>query len=234
MTDVDVLLPKGAYRAVEAKLLEAGYVHTGQASPHHGVPLRHPRGGMWVELHTDLLPPSARLVGEAFSLDHVQAELRASTFEGQRVLRLTPELQIPYIAASVMMDVIHFGPHPSFLCSFVDLILLLDRFGPVLDWGRLDRSLDTPMARATTFVALSYLARSGFASIPSSALDALARGQRWTGRFHAATIHLMLDRYLLSGRQWDLPFPPPVPARYSLRFQYEKRIAPWLRGRAAG
>ena len=89
MTDVDVLLPAGAYRAAEARLLEAGYVHTGQASPHHGVPLRHPRGGMWVELHTDLLPPSARLVGEAFSLDHVQAELRASTFEGQRVLRLT-------------------------------------------------------------------------------------------------------------------------------------------------
>ena len=58
---------------------------------------------------------------------------------------------------------------------------------------------------------------------------ALASRQRLLGPIQLRLIHKALDRYMVGGRQWDLPIPPPVPGRYSPGHQIRKRMLSRLR-----
>jgi hypothetical protein len=139
-------------------------------------------------------------------------------------------LQVAYIASSWMADLTRLKVQASFVPSMVDAIYLLRAKGDALDWERLSAGLDNPLGRASTFVTVSYLARRGLASVPAYALSLLRRGRSVAGPVQTLGVHAMLDRYLVAGRRWDLPFPPPVPGRYGIRFQFEKRILRRLRG----
>jgi len=232
MGDIDVLIPDGEmYRAVESALVDRGYAPCDGACSHHGQPLLHPSCQVAVELHTDLFPSGSGLdAGNAFSRPRVLWERAASTFHGLPVFRFSPELQVAYIASSWMADLTRLKVQASFVPSMVDAIYLLRAKGDALDWERLSAGLDNPLGRASTFVTVSYLARRGLASVPAYALSLLRRGRSVAGPVQTLGIHAMLDRYLVAGRRWDLPFPPPVPGRYGIRFQFEKRILRRLRG----
>lgn len=55
--------------------------------------------------------------------------------------------------------------------------------------------------------------------------SAIARSrQALVGRLQLRLIHRMLDRHGVAGRPWDSALPPPLPARYSLRRQFRKRV----------
>jgi len=54
------------------------------------------------------------------------------------------------------------------------------------------------------------------------------------GPLQVRLIHAMLDRHLIGGRRWRLALPPPVPGRYSLLHQFDKRVLQPRRQRVPG
>ena len=236
MGDIDVLIPAHAYSLVEAALLNRGYSKLDFPAFdgfHHGAPLRHPRRRTIVELHTQLFPDSSPFrEGTVFSLSNVLSHSICSHYHGRPVKRLTPELQLAYIAASWFNDITHSKIHPSFLASLFDAIYLLAAQGRTLDWSAMLEWLDNEMAKASLYAMVTYLPRFGVEQLSSSTLGRLASTQTLVGPIQLRMIHTMLDRHLIGGRSWDLVLPPPVPGRYSLAHQFKKRVLSRLRRRA--
>jgi hypothetical protein len=228
MNDIDVLIPSWAYGAVESALLQRGYSRLAFSLTdglHHGAPLHHQQRDTWVELHVALFPSESELqLGTLFASWNVARRTVCALFFDRPITRLGNELQVAYIASSWMNDLIHVKIDPSFLPSLFDAVFLLQASGSTLDWQRLLESLDNEMAAASVYVMLAYLSRLGFAQCPPGIVARIASRQRLVSPLQLRFIHLMLDRYLVAGRRWNLPVPPPVPGRYSLRYQFEKRV----------
>jgi len=225
MSDVDVLLPAEAHPAVTAGLLARGYtrgIDMMGEDPHHDVPLNDPTGTVWVELHTRLYPRSSGLLdGGVFGSANVLAQTVRSEFHGLQVNRLTPEFQLAYIASSWMHDLTLFKVHPSFVTPLFDALLLLRATGQDLRWERLFGFLDNALAQSSLYALLTYLARRRLCE-PSAGHD-LGQRQHLVGPLELRAMHAMIDRYVVGGRYWNLPIPPPVPGRYNLRRQLRKR-----------
>lgn len=236
MSDVDVLLPREARAAVEDALLRHGYVRVewpDDPGHHHGAPLCHPRLKTVVELHTALFPARSLLSeGQAFCPERLMERAVDSLYHGRPVRRLPPELQLAYTASSWFKDLTTFGrPHSTFLASAFDAAYMLKAWGPAMNWDALLTGLDNAWAKAFLHLTLSYLPRYGVTPPPPGVLDRLASGHTLVGPIQRRLIHRMLDRQLFSGRPWRHPLPPPYPGRYSLRYQFRKRILDPLRGR---
>jgi hypothetical protein len=253
MTDLDVLVPADAYASIEAILLRRGYRHGADTlgdDPHHGVPLIHPKRGVWLELHTALFHRGSTLRRNcAFSPDHIGAQSIDSTFCGLPVKRLTDELQLVYVASYWTQDLCAYRMHPSFVAPLFDAVRLLGLPQRTLDWAGLLGWLDNETARASLYLLLAYLSRRGVAAIPSAVLTRLAAGQNLVAGPELRVIHALLDRHLVAGRPfklfnswhfwanllepgshvakvlklpWNILFPPSYPHRYSLRRQLQR------------
>lgn len=236
MSDVDVLLPRGARAAVEDALLRRGCTRLDWPDTpghHHGAPLFHPRLRTVVELHTALFSADTPLdEGAAFRPERVLDGALHSHYHGRPVRRLPPELQLAYTAASWFNDLTNGRPHPSFLAPAFDAAYLFKACGPALDWDGLLGGLDNAWARAALHLTLTYLPRYGVAAPPAQALARLAAEQTLVGPIQRRLIHRLLDRQLFGGRPWRHPLPPPMPGRYSLGHQFRKRILDRLGRRA--
>lgn len=237
MADVDVLIPEQALSRVESVLLDEGFIRV-EFPPidglHHGAPLRHAQRDTIVELHRSLFPnDSALCSGTVFNPAQVARRSVASTYHGRPVARLSPELQLVYIAASWFNDLTHHKVQPGFLATLFDAVYLLAAAGGTLDWSRLLQSLDNEMARASLYAMMSYLPRHGVQALPPAILARLDTTRRLVGPIQLKWIHEMLDRYLIGGRPWDFVLPPPVPGRYSPGHQFEKRVLGRLRRQPA-
>lgn len=231
MVDVDVLVPASSYMAVEAAMVRRGYQKIDYPMRHHGPPLYHPGRQACIELHTDLFPEDAPVRrGHVLSRENAWAHVQAASFAGRDVGGLSSEFQLVYLASSWINDLTNSGIRPSFLHLLLDVIYLVKAERASIDWATLVGGIDNPMARASTFVTLDYLHRCGLANVPHETLTTLAKGQRIVGTVQLALFRWMVDQYLVAGRRWNLPLPPPVPGRYGLRFQFEKRVM----GRLAG
>jgi hypothetical protein len=233
MADIDVLLPAEGAAAFEAALLERGYIrlpYPAQPGHHHGAPLRHPQRHTIVEPHTRLFPEDSELRGNrAFSRANIEACTVESRYHGRPVRRLAAELQMAYIAASWFNDLTHRKVEPSFIASAFDAVYLLK--SRMLDWNGLLEWLDNPMAQASLYVMATYLPRFGVTPWPRPVLARLAVAQGLVGPLQLRLIHAMLDRHLIGGRRWRLALPPPMPGRYSLLHQFDKRVLQPLRRR---
>ena len=227
MGDIDVLVRPRDHPGVEAALLASGFVrlpYPDLPGHHHGAPLRHARRRTLVELHTALFPQSAPVHDAAvFDAAHLRAQRRTAEHAGRRVFHLTPEVQLAYIAAAWFNDMANSGFHPSFLASLVDALLLLRSHGAALDWEALLRPIDNDMAKASLYAMLTYVPRFGVPPAPASALRRLADNGGLVGPIQRRAIHVALDRCMVGARPWSLPFPPPMPGRYSPRHQLRKR-----------
>jgi len=155
-----------------------------------------------------------------------------SHYHGRPVKRLTPELQLAYIASSWFNDLTRCKVHPSFIASLFDGIYLLAASGRTLNWSGMLEWLDNDMAKASLYAMATYLPRFGVEQPPPAALVQLASTQSLVGPIQLRMIHRMLDRHLIGGRPWDLALPPPVPGRYSLVHQFKKRVLSRLPRRA--
>jgi hypothetical protein len=228
MADIDVLIPAHAYARVEAALLQRGYGKMDYPTIenlHHGAPLRHPRRRTIVELHTALFPDGSPFrEGMAFDLSNVVFRSICSHFHERPVKRLTPELQLAYLASSWFNDLTLSKIHPSFIASLFDAIYLLAASGRTLNWSEMLDWLDNDMAKASLFAMVTYLPRFGVKQLPSATLARLASTHALVGPIQLNMIHKMLDHHLIGGRPWDLVLPPPVPGRYSLSHQFKKRV----------
>jgi hypothetical protein len=137
--DLDLLAPRESLDAVLGVLDALGYAPDGESPEdfsdhHHLAPLRHPRTGVWVELHTELFPASAGFAETGpFSPREVLAERRRSTLEGRAVFRLSPELQVVYIASHWAHD---FSAATG-ARALLDMLLLLRQEADTLDWQRI-------------------------------------------------------------------------------------------------
>jgi hypothetical protein len=236
MADIDLLVAPAAYPRIENALLACGYRRLepwAMPGHQHGAPLLHVDRGSVIELHTGLFAADSELdTGDAFGAANVARQSVASIYHDRPVKRLSAELQLAYIAASWFNDLTVSGFQPSFLASLFDAVYLLRRCGNALDWPGLLGWLDNDMARASLHALLSYLPRYGVPA-PPLVLAALAARQRLLGPVQLRLLHKALDRYLIGGRPWDLPIPPPVPGRYSPGHQFRKRILARLQRAAA-
>jgi hypothetical protein len=138
-------------------------------------------------------------------------------------LRLTNELQLLYIASSWIQDLSREGIHPSLLSPLFDAIYLLKAVRGTVDWAGLLTCPDSNMAIASLYVMLTYLTRRGLDVCDPELISRLSSSQSVVGVFQRSVIHAMLDHYLVGGRYWNLFLPPPVPGRYSLKQQLQKR-----------
>jgi hypothetical protein len=229
MGDIDILIPADALESIESALLHRGYVpqpgYSVSKGATHGVPLAHPERHVWVELHTALYD-EVWPVPDAFDIANVAAQRVISTFHGRRVYRLTDELQLLYIASGWAGDLAHYNVeiHPSGIPPLLDVLYLLKASGKVLDHSRLVVGPGSEMAIASLYVMLAYLAWHGLGSESRQLSRVLASSQKLVGPVQLRIIHAVLDRYLIGGRPWNLPVPLPVPGRYSVRRQLQKRL----------
>ena len=236
MGDIDVLIPAEAYDDVEAAVLALGYARAdGPAVPglQHGIPIVHPGRNVWVELHTSLFADNALLRhNELFNKSRVAEWSIDAQFHGRSVRRLSDELQLVYIASSWHNDMTNSRIHPSFVASLFDAVYLLKSSGRTLDWDLLVERLDNEMAAASLYVTLAFLGRRRLATIPPRALTRIAARQRFVGPVQLRIIDAVLDRHLLGAKPWTLRLPLPVPGRYSVRRQFEKRVlGAWRKAR---
>lgn len=228
MTDIDVLIPEASYADVESTLLREGFrrLEFPVTQPmHHGAPLHHVQRDTIVELHTRLFPAGTALAhGTAFGPDSLESGSVGSTFHGRSVRRLGAELQLAYIAATLFNDLMNDRLHPAYLPPLFDAVYLLRSRGAALDWPGLIERIDHDLLAAAVLALLTYLPRFGAPAAPPQVTDRLRAKQRGAGPLQLKWIHATLDRHLIGGRPWLHRLPPPVPGRYSLRCQFEKRV----------
>lgn len=234
MSDVDVLVPAASYARIESALIERRYDLIAEPEAlggHHGAPLRHRSRQTLVELHTGLFPGTSPLSdGHVFAPGNVERQSRDSRFAGEPVRRLSPELQLVYIASSWFNDMTLHRFHASFLPSLFDAVFLLGAHGAALDWEGLAQWLDNDLARASLYAMVTYLPRYQVAPAPAHVLARLSRNGGMAGPLQLRLIHAALDRHLIEARPWRHALPPPMPGRYSLGHQFRKRVV----GRAVG
>jgi hypothetical protein len=229
MADIDVLVASADEHNVVEELLARGFerlAYPYEPGQHHGAPLRNVRLRTLVEVHTALFPESSPMHDAAILLPaHVQARRQASSYHGRNAGRLSEEVQLAYSAAAWFNDMTTYRFHPSFLVSLFDAVLLLKAHGSTLDWDDVLRSLGDGMVKASLYALLTYVTRFGVAPPPRHVLRQLACNRGLVGPLQRRLMHAALDRYLLGGRVWSLPLPPPMPGRYSPMHQFNKRIA---------
>lgn len=227
MSDIDILAPAEAYADIETELLASGFTRSldgHSEDSHHGPPLYDAGHRVWVELHRQLFPKSSGLQqGMIFSPEQVAQSAVASTFRGRPVRRLNNELQLVYVAASWIWDITLCKIHPTFLPALFDLVYLNRSVDGGFNWEGILSRLDNETAVASTYTLLSWLQRNELIDCPI--LLELARRQTLSGPFQHRLMQATIDRYLVSGRPWNLPLPPPVPGRYNLRRQVQKRLS---------
>jgi hypothetical protein len=202
MRDLDILVDEAALPTVEALLSALGYRQQSSLSPafftthHHSMPFRHPTHGLWMEVHRGLFPPASRLGRDRlFRRETVQQQQQPSTFHGLAVFRLSPELQLVYIAAHWAMG---FQPIGG-LVALLDATYLLRRTAGALDWGRLLAWLEGSAAAAPLYLLLTSLDASHLVALPPEFLPQLRTRQHALSPTRLALAHGLVNRYFVAG-----------------------------------
>lgn len=226
MNDVDVLVSRDHQPVVEEIAQSVGFeygVDEPLSTLQHGVPMYNKHLRVWLEVHRSLFPSDSALSdGDCFGEINVLQETRSGHLGTNKILRLSPALQLAYVASYWMRDIVHDGVHPGCVMTLFDAALLLRKFDTELRWTEAPPWLDNDIARGALQTLLPLL---GMKSGPID-IDALKpRSPLWRiGLLQASAMSLMLDRHLLAGRPWTWPFAPPVPGRYNLLRQLSKRV----------
>jgi hypothetical protein len=207
MGDVDVLVDSSDYSALEKSLLTRGYGHyphyDQRADAHHGVPLVHAAHRVVVEIHTALFPDKDPLRrNDVFSPGHVAAQSVDAQFHGRTVRRLTPEMQLAYVAASWLRNLTRSGFHPSLVPALFDAVYLLDATGSSLEHDVLLGWLDNEFATCALYILLAYIDRLGLDGSSKAMLPHLRTRQDRVGPMEMRLIAAMLDSYLVEGEPY--------------------------------
>jgi hypothetical protein len=206
MGDIDVLVATDDLPTVESALLELGYRREWISPPefyathHHTTPFLHPHTGVWVEVHRGLCSSSSPIASDAlFSLESVRSERRVAEFRGHAVYRLSPELQIVYLAAHWAYNI---RPTRG-LVTMLDVIYLL-KSARSMRWERVLSWLDGAVAATPLCLLLTYLDRHELIELPAGLIDEISGRDRALGPASRRVLHVMMDRYLVDGREMGL------------------------------
>jgi len=202
MRDLDVLVDDAALPAVEAILFTLGYRQQSSQPPsfyathHHSMPFVHPTRGLWVEVHRGLFPPASALGADRlFSQEILQQQRQPSVFQGHAVFRLSPELQLVYIAAHWASE---FQPIGG-LIALLDAIYLLQRTVGTLDWGRVLAWMEGSAAAGPLYLLLTSLDRFHLVDLTPEVLRGLGARQQALSPTTLALGHWLVNRYFLAG-----------------------------------
>jgi len=202
MGDVDVLVAERDGTRIRRILQRRGYAPMAgfdEKEDFHGAPLFEPELRVWVEIHTGLFNEADRLRrNRLFAPSRLERRIVASTFAGRPVGRLSPELQLVYIASYWWRDASSHGLHASFARPLLDAVYLLA--GAELDWDRLLADLDNETAAASLYLLLSFLSARELCAVPEHVLERLASAQSFVGTVELAILDAIIDRSLLDGR----------------------------------
>ena len=201
MRDVDFLVDSLAVPAVEALLVKLGYQQQFKNPPefyekhHHTAPFLHRGRGVWVEVHRGLFPPTSRCSADwVFMQDNLEAQLRAAEFRGRAVNRLSPELELVYLASHWASEHrVHGGIIP-----LLDVIYLLRKVHDIR-WAQLLEWVTRTAAAGHLYLLLSYLLEYRLVDVSPDVLADLWTRQRAFGRLNLAVLHRLIDRYMVDG-----------------------------------
>lgn len=200
MGDIDLLVEPGMQRSIECLLYKLGYRQRSENPPefyvnhHHSMPFYHLERPIYIEVHTSLFPVQMTVARDkVFLPEYVGRQRVFFLFRGHPARRLRPELQLVYIC-SHMAERLTWSREPL---AFIDLILLLRKYGTELDWENILSSLEGTVAASHTYVMLSYLSNHGLARIPLDVLEVLKTTQKCVNRIALSQLHRIIDRYLL-------------------------------------
>jgi hypothetical protein len=206
MNDIDILVSRDDLASLERALQRVGYTRMpnyqvdGEAA--HGAPFRHPKRGVWVEIHWALFGPSTRLqTNQLFALSTIAANSVPMTFHGQPAYRLAAEFHLAYLASYWIRDLTRNRIHPSFVMGLLDAIYLLRTSGHELDWNALLRQVDNETAMASLYLMLGYLHRRGLGTVPAATIAHLCSHQGIAGTREAAIFDTLFDFYLVGGKR---------------------------------
>ncbi|HXH08677.1 MAG TPA: hypothetical protein VNP04_02760 [Alphaproteobacteria bacterium] len=110
-------------------------------------------------------------------------------------MRLSPELQIVYIAAHWALDLRRIGG----MITMVELLYLLGQVAPMVRWDRLVPWLEGSAAAASVILLLTYLARANLINLAPELLQDLWRTQHSFSRATLFLWHWFLDHHLVMG-----------------------------------
>lgn len=127
----------------------------------------------------------------------MRSHLRAATFCGLPVRRLSNELQVAYLAAhwAGSLDVVGGG---GGLVIMMDLPALVAD----VDWKQVVALLSSPAPASATLLILSYLQTRGLLDLEPWVLPAIGQRQRAFGRPNLAFLRTLIDRQLVEGRPY--------------------------------
>jgi hypothetical protein len=203
MRDLDVLVESGDFATINSVLRKLGYrqrykhLNRFYERHHHDMPWFHPQKGIWVEVHRGFFPSDSRLGKSApFSARNIRAELEPSCFEGRRVMRLSPELQIIYTASHWAQELSSEGG----VSGLLDVICLLNGTSQTLNWDRIVDWVRGSVAATHLYLLLSYLYKNEVVSLSPAILSDLFKVQPSFGKFNLKIAHFLIGRCLLEGK----------------------------------
>ncbi|HHJ17653.1 MAG TPA: hypothetical protein ENJ80_13235 [Gammaproteobacteria bacterium] len=206
MRDIDILVDENDLTTIENRLQSLGYRQESPLPPeyyrehHHSMPFFHPQKGIWMEIHTQLFRhDNARARIAAFSSATIRQEMCVSRFGDFDVLRLTPELQLAYIA-SHWADT--FKPVGG-LIPMLDIIYLMQHEGAQLDLDKLKYLLGTPLAATPVRVILEFLEHNRVDVFPAVLAAWLRQTKTTTGLAGNSILQRMVTEYYAKGRAFD-------------------------------
>jgi hypothetical protein len=202
MRDIDILVDEAALPIIESLLCALGYRQQSTNPPsfydthHHRMPFVHPQRGVWVEVHRGLFPAHSRVgTDRIFGLEHLDSQLRPSTFRGRPVTRLSDALQIVYIASHWALD---FQPIGGII-AMLDLIYLLKHSKEAVCWEHMLDWLHGSVAATPLYLLLTYLDTYQLIDIAPEILHELSVRQRSFGSLNLHIMHRLIDRYSVDG-----------------------------------
>jgi len=207
MRDIDLLVAREDYAAVELALFELGYQ---QQQPqregwyhehhHHGPPLWHPETDNWIEVHWGLVPPAWPQSREpAFQPATVADETLEVDFHGRQTSRLSCELQLLHLASHWRTGQVVLGG----MLTLIDAALLLAN--PTLDWTKVVCWLDGPRSAIDLHFLATFLGDRALAEFPEGISDQIRGSKPHPGSAHVRLLHRLIDRHMVEGRKLRWP-----------------------------
>jgi hypothetical protein len=202
MGDIDLLVGESDISTLESQLHKLGYRPKSDRPPdffnnrHHLVPLFHAERGIWIEIHRGLFSPQRPASSEpVFCAPNFTSQLLDSKFQGRRVLRLSHELQVVYLASHWAMDWKVVGGAVPLL----DLVYLLNQAGGDFDWELVQRWVHRTRLSSYLVLALSYLMHHRLVTLAPEILFKLVGVQPCWGRVNRRLMHCLIDQCLING-----------------------------------
>ena len=200
MGDIDVLVPRHLLSVLENTLRALGYTQRSEfpaefyTTHHHSMPFFHARTGIWVEVHTDLLPASNPAAHDAcFSIDQVVANTVPIAVDSAPARALNDELHLLYTCS-------HWASALNIergLIPIVDVIFLL-RTRDDIDWHRIASWLQhSPVAATHLALMLGYLSSRNVVAFGSAAIEAMNLGILRLGRINAKLLYRIVDAFIV-------------------------------------